>query len=314
MPFIAIAARGSTTNIGKARPISKEPSPVPRDPADHGFWRQSPHVISHKYSGTGASTEGAVNQNQNLDPFGLVGLSLSLVGILLLALVISVMIGGSAILVAIIVIGRSAMADDLRHAGAGLQQSQGGGALPLLLGISLIVYLAVALAILAFARWRGGRAWRSLVAWRPLARGFKDKVSWSIGGAALIYSVAATAALSYFYPESQSWFTMPADKAAVVLLFILAVVLAPITEELLFRGWIYTSLRFRFGLWPALLVTSALFGLAHYENTHLYALAVFPVGLALAAIRERTGSVKGSMLFHAFNNFIAFCAAALDKS
>ena len=88
--------------------------------------------------------------------------------------------------------------------------------------------------------------------------------------------------------------------------------LAPFTEELLFRGWIYTSLRFSFGLWPAVLASAAVFGFAHYEDTHLYALAVFPVGIALALIRERTGSVKASMLFHAFNNLIAFCAAALN--
>ena len=86
----------------------------------------------------------------------------------------------------------------------------------------------------------------------------------------------------------------------------LAVLIAPVTEELLFRGWIYTGLRFHWGLWPALLTTSALFACAHYENTHLYALAVFPIGLALGVIRERTGSVKASILFHALNNFVAF--------
>ena len=84
------------------------------------------------------------------------------------------------------------------------------------------------------------------------ARRLDDKLLWAIAAATLVYSVAATAVLGYFYPKSQSWFTIPSDKKAALMLFVLAAVLAPITEELLFRGWIYTSLRFSFGLWPAI--------------------------------------------------------------
>ena len=99
-----------------------------------------------------------------------------------------------------------------------------------------------------------------------------------------------------------------------IALLALAVIFAPIAEELLFRGWIYTSLRFRLGMWPAMVISALLFGLAHYESTHLYALAVFPLGLVLAALRERTGSTRTSMLFHAANNLIAFFSAGLSGS
>ena len=249
--------------------------------------------------------------DQNGEPYGLLGLCVSLIAILCLAAIITFVICGVIALSASAIVGWNVVRGFLVDA-ATPQQGEGTAPLQLMLLIAFAAYLAVAAAILGLARWRGGAGWRRLVAWQPMVWRLNDKILWAIAAGALLYSVAATAALGYFYPKSQSWFEIPSDRKAALILFVLAVVLAPFTEELLFRGWIYTSLRFSFGLWPAVLASAAVFGFAHYEDTHLYALAVFPVGIALALIRERTGSVKASMLFHAFNNLIAFCAAALN--
>jgi len=105
---------------------------------------------------------------------------------------------------------------------------------------------------------------------------------------------------------------IPADRVAALALVALAVVIAPITEELLFRGWIYTGLRYRLGVWPALILSSAVFAFAHYEDTHVYALAVFPVGLALGGLRQRTDSTKASILFHALYNLTAVLLSAAE--
>ncbi len=253
----------------------------------------------------------AADLHRNRDPYGFLGLCVSLVAILCLAVVMTAAICGVAGLLADAIVGWHVVRGFLLDA-ITPQQGEGTAPLRLVLLVALAAYLAVGIAILALARWRGGTDWQRLVGWQPVLRRLDDKLLWAIAAATLVYSVAATAVLGYFYPKSQSWFTIPSDKKAALMLFVLAAVLAPITEELLFRGWIYTSLRFSFGLWPAILSSAALFGLAHYEDTHLYALAVFPVGIALAVMRERTGSVKASMLFHAFNNLIAFCAAALN--
>ncbi len=255
---------------------------------------------------------GAADYGRSCKPYGLVGLCLSLVGIGISASLLTGVIAYCATLVIASILGLHLTHDVLGDPIGALQQSDATAALRTIIGIALLVYLAVAASILLFARRRGGKAWRDLVAWRPIAFRLNDKVLWSICAAALIYSVGAAATLSYFAPKSMSSFTIPSDRVAAAILFVVAVVFAPATEELLFRGWIYTSLRFRFGLWTALLVSSALFGLAHYELTHVYALAVFPVGLALGALRQRTGSIKAGILFHACNNFIAFCAAALN--
>lgn len=253
--------------------------------------------------------EAAVKGDKTHEPYGILGLCLSLVGIgVLTVLVMAVMIGAS-LLAAYLLIGREKLGEALR---ALLQMSNADS--PLVFGVSIILYIAIVIATLVFARWRGGADWRGLVAWWPALPRLKDKFIWLIAGTALVYSVGATSVLAHFYPKSETWFTVPSDKTALALLFVLAVLLAPVTEELLFRGWIYTSLRRQWGIWAALLISAALFGLAHYESTHLYALVVFPLGFALGAIRERTGSVKASMLFHACNNLIAVAAASLQMS
>jgi uncharacterized protein len=244
-------------------------------------------------------------------PYGLLGLCVSLLAIVGIALVLTALLAAAAALATDLIFGWPWLRGFLLDATTP-QKGEETGPLRLVLLIALAAYFAVAVAILAVARWRGGTNWRQLVGYEtPLWR-LNDKLLWAIALGALLYSFAATAVLGYLYPASQSWFTIPSDRIDWLLLFVLAAGFAPITEELLFRGWIYTSLRFSFGVWPAILASAALFGAAHYEDTHLYALAVFPVGIALAAIRERTHSVKASMLFHALNNFIAFCAAALN--
>ncbi len=251
------------------------------------------------------------NPDSSRQPYGLFGLCVSLVAILGIALVLTAALVSAAALAADLVLGWPWLHGFLLDATTP-QKGAAAGPLRLVLLIALAAYFAVAVAVLVLARWRGGENWRALIGYGTRLWRLDDKPLWAIALGALVYSFAATAALGYLYPQSQSWFTLPSNRIDRLMLFVLAVGFAPITEELLFRGWIYTSLRFSFGVWPAMLVSAALFGGAHYEDTHLYALAVFPVGVALAAIRERTESVKASMLFHAVNNIIAFSAAALN--
>jgi membrane protease YdiL (CAAX protease family) len=95
---------------------------------------------------------------------------------------------------------------------------------------------------------------------------------------------------------------MPRGAGGLALTVLLAVVLAPIIEELLFRGWIYTALRARYSYVFVLLFTAGTFAVAHFERTGIYALVVFPVGLVLGWMRERTGSVFSTMAMHAIYN------------
>ncbi len=94
-------------------------------------------------------------------------------------------------------------------------------------------------------------------------------------------------------------------KSPLLLSFSLftAVIFAPIFEEFLFRGFVYSSLRRRFGVKRGILFSSFLFALLHRS---LYGfLAIFILGVVLAHLYEKTGSLIPSISLHILNNGIA---------
>lgn len=84
--------------------------------------------------------------------------------------------------------------------------------------------------------------------------------------------------------------------AANVVLFALV---APVVEELTFRGVGQSLLAF-VGRWPSIVVVGVSFGLAHGLVEAL--LVLVPFGIALAWLRDRTGTVLPGMLVHAVFN------------
>ncbi|MEM8868249.1 MAG: type II CAAX endopeptidase family protein [Verrucomicrobiota bacterium] len=85
-------------------------------------------------------------------------------------------------------------------------------------------------------------------------------------------------------------------------LFLMAVVLAPVVEELIFRGCIYRFLKSKTALIPAQLISAILFGLMHQNLLSLVPLIV--VGILLARVYEKSGSIFVPICFHAcFNAF-----------
>jgi sodium transport system permease protein len=80
----------------------------------------------------------------------------------------------------------------------------------------------------------------------------------------------------------------------------LVVAITPaICEELLFRGLLLSALR-GLGMWPALLITSLLFGLAHASIYRL--LPTLFLGLVFGYLVWRSGSVLTGIVAHALNN------------
>lgn len=96
----------------------------------------------------------------------------------------------------------------------------------------------------------------------------------------------------------------------LVLGGMLVVVVAPIAEELFFRGFFYRALRTSLPVWSAALIDGAVFGAIHFTGTD--SLALLPVlgllGVLFCLVYERTGSLYPVIALHAFNNTIAFGA------
>lgn len=93
--------------------------------------------------------------------------------------------------------------------------------------------------------------------------------------------------------------------AANVVLFALV---APLVEELMFRG-LGQSLLAVVGRWPAIVLTGFAFGASHGLVEAL--LVLVPFGIALAWLRDRTKSVYPGMVVHGLFNGIALAAAVL---
>jgi membrane protease YdiL (CAAX protease family) len=86
---------------------------------------------------------------------------------------------------------------------------------------------------------------------------------------------------------------------------IVALVYAPVVEELLFRGLMWTGLRASWGAAPAAITVTLLFFLLHlFETIHFWPamLAIAMLSIATLLARVRTGSVVASMVLHAAYN------------
>ena len=89
-----------------------------------------------------------------------------------------------------------------------------------------------------------------------------------------------------------------------LLAFFCLVVLAPIAEEIIFRGWFYGKLRARMAALPAILIVSVLFGVVHLQLN--VALTVAAMSAVMCVSRELTGTIWTGILIHMINNDFAF--------
>lgn len=89
------------------------------------------------------------------------------------------------------------------------------------------------------------------------------------------------------------------DKAqgpGVLVLVLVVVVAAPLAEEVFFRGMLQRTLARHLPIWPAMLITSVLFGISHFQALQLPALAAF--GVVLSVLAHRSGRLGPSIWAH----------------
>jgi membrane protease YdiL (CAAX protease family) len=88
---------------------------------------------------------------------------------------------------------------------------------------------------------------------------------------------------------------------------LLLAVLAPVVEELVFRGLLYGWIAGRWGSLAAWIVSSLAFAAAHIELAHV--IMVLPLGILFGWLRRRTDSLLPSLFAHIVNNGFALIAA-----
>ena len=154
--------------------------------------------------------------------------------------------------------------------------------------------------------------------------GLNDLPTWTYIGLApagfLVYLLLATGLTFVFqiFPwfnagESQdigfSLYLVGFDR---MIAFLVLVVIAPIAEEMIFRGWLYDRMRREFlrkysntvSMILSILLVSILFGIVHMQWN--VGVNVFAMSIVLCGLREITGTIYAGILMHMLKNGIAF--------
>jgi len=102
------------------------------------------------------------------------------------------------------------------------------------------------------------------------------------------------------------------DPAAIGILAFFAVAVAPIVEELLFRGCLYRFFKGKGGAFAGALASGALFALIHANL--LTFLPLFLLGLLLARVYEETGHLAAPIAFHGLFNGLTLLLLSLGAN
>lgn len=142
----------------------------------------------------------------------------------------------------------------------------------------------------------------------------------ALGGFVIFYAVLLVAGVlvSVFLPgvntsqKQDLGFNNLITGSDNLFAFLALVIVPPFGEEPLVRGYLFSGLRARWRFWPAALLTSLLFGVAHLEfgsgQPLVWAAGIdtFLLSVVLVFLRERTGALYAGILVHILNNLIAF--------
>jgi membrane protease YdiL (CAAX protease family) len=101
--------------------------------------------------------------------------------------------------------------------------------------------------------------------------------------------------------ETPAFELLFSSQAAALMVIAASLLMAPLVEEIIFRGYIYTVLERIWGVAPAVLLSGALFGSIHFPQLwpgyfQMFLLCV--VGVVFSLARARTGTTVASIALH----------------
>jgi membrane protease YdiL (CAAX protease family) len=179
------------------------------------------------------------------------------------------------------------------------------------LGSTLVIFaLLILFLYVTLALWERKPFWSTL-GWRKLvpirAEMPKSPFAYFFTGCGLSILVFGLTAIVK-PPENTPIEEVFKFKETAMLFVAMAVFVAPLVEETLFRGYLYPLFARSFGVTPAILVTGVLFGLMHGAQlgwTWGLVAMLTMVGIVFTLVRARTGTVFASFLMHlGYNSLI----------
>ncbi len=179
--------------------------------------------------------------------------------------------------------------------------------------LSLVSYIAITLVVLAVPLLRG-TVQGSLKKYCGLERKLTlPMVSWAVSGWVLYIVVAALVmVLIAALPNIGVDIDQPqhiglGDLHTVgeyVAVFLALVVIAPVFEEIIFRGYLFGQLRTRSGFWVSSLLVSLAFGVVHLQAN--VAIDVFVLSMIMCFLREKFDSIWPTIIMHSLKNGLAY--------
>jgi hypothetical protein len=154
--------------------------------------------------------------------------------------------------------------------------------------------------------------WRSL-GWTPLRLPAMIVMLAGMSTAVLV----ALASKLIHTPTGENQMTQLLEtRADVLVMGTLAITLAPLAEELAFRGFLQPLLERSLGAVLGILLAAIPFGVMHfheYGNSWRHVLVLSIAGVAFGWMRHVTGSTKAAVLMHAAYNSLFFIALLTEK-
>jgi membrane protease YdiL (CAAX protease family) len=175
-------------------------------------------------------------------------------------------------------------------------------------GLLVIVQLSFLLPLAIIFAWRK-------VSWKSLGFGKFDLATLGIGCGLLIAGYAfillhnGILMLLGVETQGEQITQLFGNLSSPVWFFIVGAILAPLVEEMFFRGFLFQGFRARYGWVPGLLLSSAIFGIAHLDPVAL--VPTFILGCVLAYMYQRSNSIWPGVIFHTMINSLGLCAAYL---
>ena len=130
-------------------------------------------------------------------------------------------------------------------------------------------------------------------------------------GATLLAYLAATVLEAIGFPEEVGVVEQVLGRGDVTVLLVAVVIVAPVAEELFFRGVVYNAWERERGPRVALLGSAALFATIHASLFAL--LPIFALGVALALVYRSTRSLPAVITMHAGFNAVSIVIALLAR-
>jgi len=182
-----------------------------------------------------------------------------------------------------------------------------------LLPAQLLGYLFVFVAVTVMFRVQYERPFWQSLAWRSSRIPFLSIV---ICGVATAIGVALAASLLKTPQTSNPMTEMMQDRTSLILLAVFGIAIAPVAEELAFRGFLQPLLVQSLGSVFGILGAAIPFGILHfheYGNSWRHAVVISLAGVGFGLMRHLTGSTRAAAAMHASYNAFLFLALFISR-